>query len=246
MKRLFAILILSLILVSCIQYQEKMKLNSDGSGEITFAVGLSESFFNFGGKGGEIENFDEEKIREGFRDKKGIRVIESRTYEKEGDRWVEIKLGFDSINSLMESTKDSTQRSMIGELSLVEDTDGNMVFTRKIFNSASSAENDEKTDAIGTGMMEMMFGQYKWKYELSVPDKIISTNAEPDDIDNAANTIRWSLSMGSLAKARIMTVTFAKAGKGNLTMIILGIMAILFLSGIFYWSVVVRNRRSDS
>ena len=246
MKRLFAMLILSLILVSCIQYQEKMKLNSDGSGEITFAIGLSESFFNFGEKGDEIKNFDEEKIRNEFRDKKGISVINSRTYNQEGDRWVEIKLGFDSVNSLMESTKDSTQRSMIGEISLGEDSNGNMVFTRKIFNSDSSEKNDEKSDAIGTGMMEMMFGQYKWKYELSVPGKIISANAEPNDIDHKTNTVKWSLSMGSLSQTQIMTVTFAKSGQSNLTMIILGIIAIIVLAGIFYWSVIMRNRSSNS
>ncbi|MBA4405950.1 hypothetical protein C0389_01615 [bacterium] len=249
MKRLFAITILSLLVVGCIQYHEKMKLNFDGSGEITFAIGLSEPLFNLGGQNEEIKNFDENKIKKSFANKKGIRFINSRTYTKDSDRWVEITLGFESLQLLMESNKDSTQQAMIGSLSLEEDSKGNMVFTRKISRSDSSVQNDSTSDAIGTGMMEMMFGQYKWKYELTVPGKIISTNAEPKDVDHNSNTLHWTLSMASLSKTQIMTVTFEKAGKANLTLIILGCTAIIFLAGMFYISVTKKkneNKRVDS
>lgn len=249
MKRLFAITILSLLVVGCIQYHEKMKLNFDGSGEITFSVGISESFFNLGGESEELKSFDENKIKKSFADKKGIKFVNSRTYTKDSDRWVEITLGFESLQLLMESNEDSTQQAMIGSLSLKEDPKGNMVFTRKISRSDSSVQNDSTSDAIGAGMMEMMFGQYKWKYELTVPGKIISTNAEPNDIDHNANTIHWTLSMASLSKTQIMTVTFEKTGKANLTLIILGCMAIILLAGIFYMSVTKKkneNRRVDS
>lgn len=101
MKRLFAITFLSILPVSCIQYHEKMKLNSDGSGEITFAIGVSESFLNLGGSGNELQNFDEDKIKGSFSNKEGIRVANSRTYTQDGNRWVEIKLGFESLHLLI-------------------------------------------------------------------------------------------------------------------------------------------------
>jgi hypothetical protein len=243
MKRLFAISILSILLISCIQYQEKMKLNSDGSGEITFSVGISESFFNLGDQSGEIKNFDENKIKKNFAGKKGIKLLNSRTYTQDGNRWVEIKLGFESLQLLMESNKDSSQQAMIGELSLVEDSKGNMVFTRKLTKSDSSANKDSTTDGIGTGMMEMMFGQYKWKYELAVPGKIISTNAEQNNIDHGNNTVKWTLSMASLSQTQIMTVTFEKVGRTNLTLIILGGIAIIVLTATFYFSVIKKKNK---
>lgn len=243
MKRLFAIITLSILLISCIQYQEKMKLNSDGSGEITFSVGVSESFFSLGGQSGEIKNFDENNIKKNFADKRGIELLNSRTYTQDDNRWVEIKLGFESLQLLMESSKDSSQQAMIGELSLKEDAKGNMVFTRKISKSDSSENNDSTSDEIGTGMMEMMFGQYKWKYELIVPGKIISSNAEPKDIDHNTNTVRWTLSMASLSQTSIMSVTYEKAGNVNLTLIILGFIAIIVLAVMFYLSVTKKNKK---
>lgn len=244
MKRLFAVIILSSILVSCIQYQEKMKLNTDGSGEITFSVGISESFFNLGDQSGEMKNFDESKIKENFENKKGIKLLNSRAYTQEGNKWVEIKLSFESLEALMESNKDTTQQAMIGELSLTEDAKGNMVFTRKISKSDQSEKNDTNSDEIGTGMMEMMFGQYKWKYELILPGKIISTNAEKNDVDYSSNTVRWALSMASLSQTNIMTVTFEKAGQANLTLVILGFLAIIILAVTFFLSV-TRKKKTE-
>jgi hypothetical protein len=242
MKRLFAILILSGLFASCIQYQEKMKLNSDGSGEITISVGISESIFNMGGQNDQIKDFNEGKIKENFSDKKGIKLISSRTYSQDGNRWVEVKVGFQSIKLLMESNKDSSQHEMIGDISLSEDVKGNMVFTRKISKADSSSSKDSSSSAIGSGMMELMFGQYKWKYELTVPGNIISTNAESNDVDYKTNTVKWSLSMASLSHPQIMTVTFEKTGQANLTLILLGGLAIIVLAFVFYRSITKKNK----
>ncbi len=48
-------------------------------------------------------------------------------------------------------------------------------------------------------MMEMMLGQYRWKYELTVPGKIIFSNAEPSDIDKSADTVSRTFSTAALS-----------------------------------------------
>ena len=132
MKKLLVFSLVSLLFVSCIEYHEKMKLNSDGSGEITFAIGVSESFFNMGSQSDELKNFDENKIKESYIAKKGIKFLGIKSYSQDGNKFIEVKLGFESLQLLMDSSKDSTQQTMIGELSLMEDANGNFVFTRKL------------------------------------------------------------------------------------------------------------------
>lgn len=242
MKKLLMFSLLALLLISCIEYREKMKLNSDGSGEITFAIGVSESLFNMGTQSEELKNFDENKIKENYTSKKGIKFLGSKTYSQDGNKFIEVKLAFESLQLLMESSKDSAQQSLIGGMSLTEDANGNIVFTRKISKGDKSVQNDSTSDAMGNGMMEMMFGQYKWKYELTVPGKIISTNAVSNDIDNSANTIKWTMSMASLSKPQMMTVTYEKSAKLSLTLIILGCIFIILLASALYFSITKKKK----
>ena len=198
-------------MISCLDYNEKMKLNDDGSGEITFAVGLSEGLFNIGGGDTKVEDFNEDKIKSDFENKDGIKVVDSRSYTKDGNRWIEVTLNFESLEKLQQATKDSSTNGMIGKLSLTENSKGNWVFTRTIFGEKKNSDNDSN------GMMAMMFSKYKWHYELTLPSHVISTNANENDIDRSTNTIKWTFSLASLADSKLMTVTFEKLKSTDFT-----------------------------
>ena len=73
MKKLFVFALLSLFLVSCIEYHEKMKLNYNGSGELTFAFGLNEALINMGGNDNkDLQDFSEDKIKESYKNKREL------------------------------------------------------------------------------------------------------------------------------------------------------------------------------
>ena len=227
-KQILIFIILCFGLIGCIEYKEKMKLNSDSSGTITFSIGMNEDILTMGNKNAEIDDFNEEELKKAFKGKEGISLIDSRTYTKDGNRWIEITLDFDSVEKLEKASRDSSGHGIIGDISLVKNENGKWVYTRKILGRGSELSNE--TDTTSNGMMAMMFSQYKWRYELVLPSKIISTDADKTDIDNNTNTIKWTYSLASLTSGRTMTATFENKNYTNVFYIIGGGIILLLLS----------------
>ncbi len=221
MKQLLPLILFSFYLFSCIEYKEKLKIEQDGSGEITFAVGINDAITKMDGTESEgLENFDEQKIREKYKDKKGIEFIESRTYNEKGNKWIEVKLHFDSLYDLTEASKDSSNQGMIGVISLEEDKDGNMLFVRKLGKDDAKSDEDSSNADMGKGMMDLMFSKYEFNYELTLPGKIISANAEENNIDRENNTVKWTVTMSSLISRPKFIVTFEKSSSNNLVLVL--------------------------
>ena len=219
-----AFIILSFILVSCIEYTEKMKLNSDGSGEITFAIGISEDLLKMGEDSTQLDDFNPDKIKKDFSNKDGVKFVDSKTYNKDGNKWIEIKLEFESVEKLAQASTDSTENLMIGDVSLKLNENGNWQFTRTLTGKNTSS------DSSNGDMMAMMFSQYKWRYELELPSNIISTNADSADVDYKNNIVKWTYSLASLTSSPTMTVTFEKEKSSNVIYVVVGAVLLILLS----------------
>jgi hypothetical protein len=228
MKKIILFTLLAVLASACLEYKEKTKINDDGSGEIKFAIGISESLFNMNNSSGDIKEFDETKLRHKYSNAKGIKFIGSRSYSEAGNRWIEINLSFDSVEELMEASKDTSNLGMIGDIKLYEDSKGNMIFERRISSSKNGIESDSTNKGNGDDVVSAMFNNYKWTYELTLPGRIISANAQT--VDEKANTIRWYFSLGSLSHASSMVVTYAKPTSINITLLILLVMVAIVLA----------------
>lgn len=235
MKKLILLstLVIFLALSGCIRYNEKMKLNSDGSGELTFAIGISEEILNMGGGQGGFDEFNENKIKEDYSKKDGVKYVGGKTFSKDGNKWIEVTLQFDSVEKLAAASADSSKKGMIGKITLQEDPNGNWLFTRNI-SEKKEGEQPDSSDAANQNMMNTMFAQYNWEYELTLPSKIISSNALPENINQGANTVKWVYSMASLSNAQPMTVVFEKqqavAGSSMLIIIIIVVVVVVILA----------------
>ncbi len=196
------LIIIFLFFTSCIEYSEKMKLNEDGSGEITFAVGINNEIFNLGKGKLELNNFNTDSIKKKYLNRKGIEFLKSRTYVKDNIRWIEITLKFDSVEYLNEINNAAAQNGMIGIISLSRDKNGNLLYTRKIFPFNKEINYNESK------ILSIIFTQYTWNYELQLPSKIISSNAH--EIRDDSNIVRWSFSLASLNTEKNMEVAFEK------------------------------------
>ncbi len=230
-KNALSLIVISLLLMGCLEYDEKMKLNSNFAGELTFAIGISEELYNLGGESPELKNFDENKMKESYTNKQGIKFISSRSYSEGGNKWMEVKIAFDSIEDLINSTTDSTQKGMIGEISINEDKDGNFVYSRNVF--GNETEQDSTADEMSQSMMDMMFGKYQWKFELSLPSNIISSNAKPENVDNNNNTVKWTFPLSSLSTKQLMTVTFENPNKISFVNYIIGFIVLIIAAAVF-------------
>ena len=199
---------LAFLLTGCIEYAEKMGFNKDGSGNITLKLGVDESMLSMG----ESENngkFDEQKIRNELETSDGIKVTQSKSYSDKGKKWIEISLDFDSFESLSESSKKEKQGGFIGEISLVEEENGNLSFSRKISFGDPKKDNDEENPF--EGLFETMFSQYLWEYEIHFPTNILSANTADENIDITNNKVTWSFSLLSLTKGpQVIKATLAK------------------------------------
>lgn len=227
-------LIIFLIFTSCLQYSEKMKLNHDGSGEITFAIGMNNEIFNLGKGKFELDNFNADSIKKNYLNKKGIKFLNSRTFVNNNIRWIEITLKFDSIENLNSITDDTTQSGMFGIISLTKDKDGNIIFSRKIYPVSKEKLTDEESK-----IFSLIFSQYKWNYELQLPSKIISSNAHEVKIDS--NIARWSFSLASLYTEKNLNVTFE--GKKFSWLIYLS-GALLIIIALYFFNIL--NKKSKS
>lgn len=238
-KASLSILTAMFILSGCLDYKEKMKLNSDLSGEIQFSIGISEQLFNLGSNSPEMKDFNEEKLKENYSKKEGIRFISSRSYSEAGNRWIEVKIAFEDIEHLMSATEDSTQKGMTGQISLIEKDNGEIVFTRNIFGNES--EKDTTADDLSKGMMNMMFGNLSWKYELIVPGEIISSNA--DSIVQSTNTVYWSFPLSSLSERKLMSVTFVNTKSSELIKYLAAIIIFIGFALFFYF--IFKSKRTS-
>lgn len=242
---LLAVLFLSLLMIGCIDYKEKLKLNFDGSGEINFAVGINTELFYLGDGENDFSDFNEKKIKQNYENKDGIHFINSKSYSKDGIKWIEITLHFESVEKLMEASKDSNNVGMIGQIELKKNDNGDCVYTRNISgsNSAKKAEKD-----FSNNMMELMFSKYKWDYELTLPAKIISTNAADSNISEDSHTVKWSYTMASLAQGNKMKVTYKNERSVDYAYIIIGALLMIVLSYHYIKSVkktALKKKQSD-
>ena len=215
------LLLFPLIFFGCLQYEEKMKLYSDGSGEVVSAIGINSSIFSLGNDTTSYKGFNEESIIKQFEHKKGIKVLGTSRETKDGIVWIRVNLSFDSLEDLVKAAGNSSEYSMLGEMTLTENEDGNFVFERKIGSSNPDKNVEDTDDEIGKGMLGAMFGQYKWTYELTLPGKIVSTNLKESEIDRGTNQIKLSYPLATLDKVQPIKIVFEKGSRLNAWMFLL-------------------------
>ena len=230
MKKIILFTLIAVLTSACLEYKEKMTLNNDGSGEIKFAIGLNESLFSMNKDSVDVKDFDEAKLREKYSNAIGIEFIGSRSYVESGNRWIEIHLRFDSFDALVAASKDSSNLGMIGELKMHEGNKGTMIFERQISDGKNGSETDSANSEKGEDVFKAMFLNYKWNYELTLPGKIITTNASPNDVDEKTNTVKWYFTLGSLGAASKMYVEYEKTSEINLGMLLLLVVGAIVLA----------------
>ena len=80
-------------------------------------------------------------------------------------------------------------------------------------------------------MIEMMFGNYTWKYELTLPGELIRSNA--DSVNHANRTVYWNFPLSKISSEKFMTVTFKTEKPNSLIKYLVAFIIIAALSFFF-------------
>ncbi len=193
MKKLLGLtLVLVVLLSGCVQYKEHLTLDRQGSGTLTFKMGVMDMGAMFGD---DLDGLDEPIIEdeEELENYPGITVVDIRSYSDEGMEWQEMTLEFESLDILNEAMG-SSGFSPMGIMSFSQEG-GHLMF-RKALPALSEEFGDVMDDEeMPIEMFYMFFDDMKWVYEITFPGRIVESNAQDEEVDLATNTIRWSHQM---------------------------------------------------
>lgn len=101
LKKLVLVLF-CLLIASCIEYEENIKLNADGSGTMSISYSMDESLVNMMGASDTSDNpfkFDKEKVKKELQSD-NVTVDSVTDFTKDGKKGIRVHLSFKDINKI--------------------------------------------------------------------------------------------------------------------------------------------------
>ncbi len=195
MKRWMLLLLVvgALIFAGCVDYQEEMTLNADGSGIMTVLVGMDMSMFSMFEdmeEDGLEDDADDEgglEFSEDFADVEGVEILEEESY-RDGDwEWSRVVIAFDSLEALAESQGDDGD---LGVITWSQGPDGRWYFEREL--PIMGAEDDEELDQEALNMMAGFLGDSSFTYSVVFPGAVLEANTDEELIEFAESRVTWT------------------------------------------------------
>lgn len=207
-KRILAVLVvlaLSISMVGCLDIEEKVALKNDGTTFLTLKVRLMME-----GKGVKSDSTDIQDLGKGI---SGIEVVESSTKSIYGQTISIVTIKGSNFSAIKKAFAtlpkgDKQEQKDIGEVFSekgfynIKAKGNRLVITRtinKINMGDKAAKGKKKKDDFGAEMASMMFGGIAMRFDLEVPTKVISSNAENQD----GNTLHWVIPLSYLQKNKV-------------------------------------------
>jgi hypothetical protein len=190
MKRIALFGLLLLLLAGCVDYNEELWLNKDGSGKVRMTIGVQTSYEN-----------DNEINR--YVNQPGISLISKSIYRKKNFTFYNLEFKFKNLEAFNNLNDQISNADFFGRITLTKEKDGSITLKRRIALGSPSGEEDEIEQLI----LAHTAGNLKWHYKLHLPWKIIKANAAAANIDYKNNTVSWEYQTSYLwSQSQTMTV----------------------------------------
>ncbi len=262
MKRLLPLLAALLFLLSgCVEYDEELWLNSDGSGRAKLRL-VHQSYYS---NTQEIIN----KL-----EKPGIHLIDIKLRQSKPNNMIyEVELSFDSIDAFNNVNDQLSSADFWGQITLSKNPIGNIVFRRKIslggkelmeqlpdYHAEESSDmpaepgSDDMSEEDYINSLpddnDILEGIYKqqqieyptWSYKLHVPWKIIHAGDNYASIDPKKRTVSWKFDTEKMWNGQELMTVEMKKGISWIVYALIGLAGLLVIFFIV-WMVRI-NRRS--
>ncbi len=226
MKRLLMLLVALIALAGCVQYDEELWLNPDGSGKAKLRLVHRSNYPN-----------TQEIMRKA--ELPGIHLIDSQV-SKSGPYVIYIvSFKFDDLESFNNINDQLSAADFWGSITLNKTPDGNIIFKRRI--SLGSQEVGDIDDILEGIYSSKQTKHPVWTYKLHVPWKILSADPSAESIDLKGKTVQWKYDTGKMwNKYELMSVVMKK-GISWLVFVLIGVVLVL-LSFFVMWLIRISKR----
>lgn len=229
MKKLLPLLLMLILLAGCVEYDEELWLNPDGSGKAKLRLIHRSNYAN-----------TQEIMRKA--ELPGIHLQDSQVSRTGPYVVYSVSFKFDDIESFNNVNDQLSAADFWGSITLNKMPDGNIVFKRRI--SLGSQEQEE--DVLGD-ILEGIYSQQQtqhpvWTYKLHVPWKILTANTAADYIDQKGKTVLWKYDTLQMWNKYELMVVEMKRGVSWLVYLLGSGVAILL--GFFVWWLIRIRRKS--
>ena len=235
------LIIMLFLLVGCVEYNEEMWLNPDGSGKVSLRLVHRSNYAN-----------TQEIMRKS--ELPGIHLISSQV-QKNGPFMVyKVTFKFDNIESFNRISEEPTPADFLGQISINKNSEGHLVYKRRISLGGSEIlEPGTESDSIDINLLsdpdDILASIYKkqqkdypkWNYTIHLPWKIISASTTAEKIDYKNKTVSWEFDTEQMwNKSELMTVEMKK-GISWIVWVIIA-LAVLLLAFFINWLIKIRHR----
>jgi len=208
-RKLFLVLVLSLLIAGCINYEENVELNKDGSGKMTMHYSIAQQLYSMmqmGQDSGEKKDempfkFKESEIRADLA-APGVTVdkIESKA---EGDQQhFFVNVSFKKITDLNQTKSFSKMKFVWKE------EDKKIVFQQILEGEKKNAESNP----MGDQMASAMLGNAKFVFKIQLPGKALPAPDTNGAIQPDGKTVVWEYPLLEASKGQTMTAKFESGG----------------------------------
>lgn len=225
MKHLWIILFLFLLLAGCVEYEEELWLNQDGSGRASLKLVHRSNYANA-----------EEIFRKA--ELPGIHLLDSQVSRSGPYVVYKVSFRFDDIEAFNNVNDQLSEADFWGAVTLNQTPEGKIVFKRRI--SLGSQETGDSDDILENIYSQQQTRHPVWRYKLHVPWRIVSANTAPDMINRDERTISWEYDTNQMwNKYETMTVEMER-GTSWLVYALIGLVGILV---VFFILWLIRSAR---
>lgn len=177
-------LLVLVTLTGCVNVDYELKINKDGSGDISYVYGFSKETL-------ESLQISAEDMVESMKDQ-----AEESSYTVEAYEDEEIS-GFKASKHIEDLTKDFSLQEAFGE-DYVKDTENNGIKIEKSYFTTKYSQNAE----IDLTNMEDLAGNVKMTYKVNLPAKAKENNAT--EVSENSKELKWELTAGEVNKVEFV------------------------------------------
>jgi hypothetical protein len=238
--------VVALGLAGCINYDQDLQLNPDGSGKLIMHYSLSQQLVSMMSMGGESQSSEggkdmpfklkEDEVRKDL-EAPGVTVDKFETKTENELQHFYVHVSFNNVTSL-------NQTKTFREMPFEWITQGNTVEFRQLLKGKEEkkAEGDAGDEA-GKQMAQAMFGNAAFKYKVKLPSKVLPAPDTNGKIAEDGQTVSWEFPVVDLGSSdKLMTAKFNTGGSMSVMMyIILGGAGLLTLIGFIIVIMFVRK-----
>ncbi|HOZ02110.1 MAG TPA: hypothetical protein PLG20_09855 [Candidatus Syntrophosphaera sp.] len=232
MKKLLPLLFALLLLAGCVEYNEELWLNPDGSGRAKLRLVHRSNYAN-----------TQEIMRKA--ELPGIHLIDSQVAKSGHNMVYSVTFKFDSIEAFNNVNDQLSAADFWGNVTLNRMPDGNIVFKRRI--SLGSQDTDAIDDILEGIYSQQQTEHPVWTYKLHVPWKILTANTAAEYIDQKHKTVTWKYdTLQMWNKYEIMSVEMKKGISWLVIALVVVVAALVVFFAIWLIRISKRSHLKDA